>query len=174
MTKTINDLETCALFHGLSQEGLINLFELVQTERFQAGSRILEQGLTYRSLWAIVRGRCEVIRTGAGKNEHQLAILEPGGIFGEMSFFQEAPHSATVRALTDVEALHITPAAYEKLKTNDVKSALVIASNLVRLLSDRLRRMDNWTCELVENSSDGRQFAEWREFQSKLYTDWSF
>lgn len=174
MSQPFKDLECCALFNGLSRDGLVHLFDLVETKSFPAGEAILKQGLQYRSLWAILRGRCEVVRDCGNGHDQQLAVLEPGGIFGEMSFFQEAPHSATVRALTDVETVRLTPAGFEKLKAVDQEAAFVIVSNLVRLLSDRLRRMDNWTCELVDSSPDGRHHAEWQEFQSKLYTDWSF
>ncbi len=174
MSQTVEDLECCALFNGLNREGLVTLFELVESETFETGSVILEQGLTYRSLWAVLRGRCEVIRLCGGKNDHQLAILEPGGIFGEMSFLQEAPHSATVRALTEVDAVHLTPDSFEELKSRNIEAAYAITANLVQLLSDRLRRMDTWTCELVDKSENGQHHAEWQEFQSKLYTDWSF
>ncbi|MGD9854339.1 MAG: Crp/Fnr family transcriptional regulator [Planctomycetaceae bacterium] len=174
MPQPLEALESCALFNGLGRDGLMNLFEFVESKSFVAGEAILKQGLQYRSLWAVLRGRCEVVRDCGNGHDQQLAVLEPGGIFGEMSFFQEAPHSATVRALTAVETVRITPAAFDKLKSTDSEAAFVIVSNLVRLLSDRLRRMDNWTCELVDNSADGRHHAEWQEFQSKLYTDWSF
>ncbi|MBX3438835.1 MAG: cyclic nucleotide-binding domain-containing protein [Planctomycetaceae bacterium] len=174
MTKTHADLECCALFNGLNREGLTSVFELVKSEAFASGSDILQQGLTYQSVWAVLRGRCEVVRMCGEDRHQQLAILEPGGIFGEMSFFQDVPHSATVRAMTDVDTVRITPAAFDRLKAQSPHAAFVIVTNLVRLLSDRLRRMDNWTCDLVDRSTDGRHHAEWREFQSKLYTDWSF
>jgi CRP-like cAMP-binding protein len=174
MTSPIAELDSCALFSGLNQGALAKLADLVESETFPAGSLILQQGLSYRSLWVVLRGRCEVVRLCRDRTDQQLAVLERGGIFGEMSFFQEAPHSATVRAITEVEALRITPLAFEKLKSIELQAACVISINLVRLLADRLRRMDNWTCDLVNNSSDRRQYAEWQEFQSRLYTDWSF
>ena len=143
-------------------------------KRSRLGEDILKQGRTYRSVWVILRGECEVVRVSDSGADQQLAILEPGGIFGEMSFLQEAPHSATVRALSEVEAIHFTPVSFEQLKKSDIAAALTITSNLVLLLSDRLRRMDTWICELVEESEDRQHRAEWREFQSKLYTEWSF
>ncbi len=174
MTDSINELKCCSLFNGLNEDELVRLFDLVESETFSVGARILEQGLTYRSLWVILRGTCEVVRLSGNGSDQQLAVLEPGGIFGEMSFLQEAPHSATVRALSEVESIHITPKAFDELKRTDFGAALKITSNLVQLLSDRLRRMDAWICELVDQSEDRRQHAEWKEFQSKLYADWSF
>ncbi len=174
MSQPIKELKSCSLFNGLGEDELIRLFDHVESETFSAGKVILEQGNTYQSVWVVLRGRCEVVRNVGNTSEQQLAVLDPGGIFGEMSFFHKAPHSATVRALADVEAIHFTPRAFEELKRTDLAAALKITSNLVQLLSDRLRRMDGWICELVEQSDDRRHHAEWKEFQSKLYTDWSF
>ena len=39
-----------------------------------------------------------------------LAELGPGDIFGEMSFFRSAPHSASIKTMTDVEVLMLLKA----------------------------------------------------------------
>ncbi|MCA9077454.1 MAG: cyclic nucleotide-binding domain-containing protein [Planctomycetaceae bacterium] len=174
MQESAADLKCCSLFNGLNEQELVRLFDLVESETFASGEDILTQGRVYRSVWVILRGQCEVVRTNGHGTDQQLAVLEQGGIFGEMSFLHEAPHSATVRALSEVEAIHFTPASFEQLKQSDISASLTITSNLVLLLSDRLRRMDAWICEVVEQSEDRQHRAEWREFQSKLYTDWSF
>ncbi len=174
MSNSINQLKSCSLFNGLLEDELVRLFDHVEAETFSAGKAILEQGKTYQSIWVVLRGSCEVVRVAGNGAEQQLAVLDSGGIFGEMSFLHEAPHSATVRALDEVEAIYFTPRVFEELKRTDLAAALKITSNLVQLLSERLRRMDAWICELVDQSDDRRQHAEWKEFQSKLYTDWSF
>ena len=101
-------------------------------------------------------------------------FLDTGGVFGEMSFLQEAPHSANVRALSDIDTVRLSPDAFEELKRRNLAAAYGITANLVRLLSDRLRRMDTWTCELIDDTEDTQRHDEWQEFQSKLYTDWAF
>jgi len=174
MIDSIKELQCCSLFTDLDQAELVRVFELVEAETFQAGAVILEQGLTHRNLWIVLRGTCEVVRLSGNGSDQQLAVLEPGGIFGEMSFLKEAPHSATVRALSEVETIRITYQAFEELQRADLHAAMMITSNLVQLLSERLRRMDAWIGELVDQSDDRRQHAEWREFRSKLYSDWSF
>ena len=174
MKEFVNELTSCSLFQGLNRDELVRLFDLVETETFDAGTRILVEGRTYRTLWVILRGTCEVVRQSGNGVDQQLAVLEPGGIFGEMSFLQEAPHSATVRTLSEVEVVRFMPAAFDALKQSNPAIAMRITSNLVQLLSDRLRRMDAWICELIAQSEDRRHHAEWKDFQSKLYTDWSF
>jgi CRP/FNR family transcriptional regulator, cyclic AMP receptor protein len=82
--------------------------------------------------------------------------------------------SANVRALTDVDTVRLSPEAFQTLKQRNLAAVYGITANLVHLLSERLRRMDTWTCELVEQTEDDRRHDEWQEFQSKLYTDWTF
>lgn len=174
MADYIPELEPCPLLRDLDRSQLLDVFELVESEQFQEGEMILEQGNKFQAIWMIVRGECEVMRACGPDDERQLAILDAGGVFGEMSFFQQAPHSANVRALTDVDTVRLSPEAFATLRQRNLNAAYGITANLVRLLSDRLRRMDTWTCELVEESEDHRRHDEWQEFQSKLYTDWTF
>ena len=170
----IPELEPCPLLRDLDVGQLTDVFDLVESEQFDEGEAVLEQGQEYQSVWMIVRGQCEVTRMCGPDDERPLAVLDAGGVFGEMSFFQEAPHSANVRALTDVDTVRLTPTAFEELRRRNPGAAFGITANLVRLLSDRLRRMDTWTCELIDQSDNGRHHDEWQEFQSKLYTDWAF
>lgn len=174
MMKMIPELEPCPLLRDLTSAQLADVFELVESEQFQAGESILEQGNVFQAIWMIVSGECEVLRSCSKDRMRKLAVLDTGGVFGEMSFFQKAPHSAHVRAVTDVDTVRLSPEAFRTLKRRNLAAAYGITANLVHLLSDRLRRMDSWTCELVDQSEDDRRHDEWQEFQSKLYTDWTF
>jgi len=174
MSHLIPELEPCPLLRDLDRSQLSDIFELVESEHFHQGNSILEQGKVYQAIWMIVRGECEVMRTCGPDDERQLAVLDSGGVFGEMSFFQKAPHSANVRAITDVDTVRLSPESFEILKQRNLAAAFGITTNLVHLLSERLRRMDTWTCELIEETADHRRHDEWQEFQSKLYTDWTF
>jgi CRP-like cAMP-binding protein len=171
MTTLPGEFERSFLVRGLDPEGRRQLCQLVSFESFPVNARILEQGRVYQAVWVIVTGRCEVVRTCGPGQERQLAVLEPGGIFGEMSFLDEAPHSADVRTLSAADTIRLTRDAFESLREEHPGTALIISANLVRLLSERLRRMDQLACELAD---DGRHHAEWRDFQHKLYSDWAY
>ena len=64
-----------------------------------------------------MQGSCEVVKKNKSKSQKQLATLEAGAVFGEMSFFAKAPHSATVRALTAVKVMRLTRENFEVLQT---------------------------------------------------------
>lgn len=163
-------LHRCVLLQGMDPERFDSVYRLMESEDFPAGAEILTEGLTYASLWVIESGRCEVLKAGNGSKPNRLAVLEAGSVFGEMSFFETAPHSASIRALSDVRTRRLTREGYERLQAENPAAADTIAENLVLILSQRLRRMDEWTCELVQNNGNERQHAEWQEFRAKLYS----
>jgi CRP-like cAMP-binding protein len=136
---------------------------------------ILREGKTFQVLWIIARGECEVFKMVKPAVEQRLTVLDAGSVFGEMSFFQPAPHSASVRTLTEVEVMRLSRDEFAKLQETSPSAVHKILVNAVNILAERLRRMDTWTCELFERP-DGpdNHRKEWRDFRSKLYTDWHF
>ena len=99
----------------------------------------------------------------------QLAVLEPGNVFGEMSFLHPAPHCATVRALTHVEAARLSPAAFERLRGEFPQLAAGIVTGLVQLISDRLRRMNDRVCAVGDPGPQEPHSHEWHDFRARLF-----
>lgn len=183
MSKSIPDSlwKQCAILHDLDVAEQMAVVPLMQFESFERGTPILDEGLTYAGLWIVIEGRCEVIKSNSGSNGsgkpgegNRLAVLEPGGVFGDMSFFNTHPHSASVRALTGVDVARLTRENYDGLRDDSPTAAYKIAFNLVNLMAERLRKMDDWLCGKVEAEGGEKTFTDWREFRSKLYSEWSF
>jgi len=162
-------LKSCALFEAMTPDELDVVFRAMRSESFAAGNDILTEGLTYQGLWVLVSGRCEVVKGAAGKRGNRLAVLEAGAVFGEMSFLEAAPHSASVRAMTDVDTMRLMRENFELLRVECPSAADKITRSLILVLSARLRRMDEWTCGLVEKSDNDRHHDEWQQFRAKLY-----
>lgn len=162
------EIERCLLLNGFSREELDAFLSRVQPESFPAGAEILTEGKSYHGVWVLARGRCEVVKHGPHK-DNRLAVLEPGNVFGEMSFLEAAPHSASVRALDNVETVRLMRDQFDELSAACPSAARKIAVNIVKVLSERLRKMDQWTCELVDQTHNNHRRQEWQDFRSKLY-----
>ncbi|SFZ84190.1 Cyclic nucleotide-binding domain-containing protein [Devosia enhydra] len=80
--------------------------EWLQRDWLAPGMTLIEQGGRTGKLYVLRSGEVEVIRDGS----FVLAIRTPGSIFGEMSVLLDIPHSATVKALTEVEVFVIANA----------------------------------------------------------------
>ena len=67
---------------------------------FASGTTLLSQGEETGRLYVLARGRIAILRGAT-----EVAILsEPGSVVGDMSILLRVPHTATARALTEVEA----------------------------------------------------------------------
>jgi len=73
---------------------------------FPSGHVLVPQGGKLGQLFVLKQGEVEIERDGAFIS----AISQPGAIFGEMSLLLDMPHSATVRAVTDIEVFVINDA----------------------------------------------------------------
>jgi small-conductance mechanosensitive channel/CRP-like cAMP-binding protein len=97
-------LRSVPFFAALPEELLLPLAGGAVAREFGAGERIVRQGDTGDSCYVVDGGRAAVLVTD-GTGERQVAVLEPGSLFGEMSLLTGEPRSATVRAQGDVRLL---------------------------------------------------------------------
>ncbi len=75
---------------------------------YEPGQDIVREGDVGQSLYIIRSGEVEVVKQGAnGEPPTVLATLGPGDHFGEVAVFQRVRRTATVRAKTRVELLHM-------------------------------------------------------------------
>lgn len=164
----------CPIFRDMTIDERQEVLSLLVSVSFTKGKLIIKEGDKNQSLWILVHGRCEVVKSAKKGQERQLAILEPGAVFGEMSFFESAPHSASIRALTEVEVMRLSREQYERLRQSQSGAACKIASSVISVIAQRLRRMDEWTCGLLEHPNGADHREEWQEFRAKLYSGWQF
>jgi len=175
MTASQPEKSQCPIFVDMSLEEREQVLALFENEHYPAGETILREGLSIQILWIIVSGRCEVVKVSNGASERSLAVLEQGAVFGEMSFFHPAPHSASVRAVTDVDVMRLSRERYDQLLERTPAAAGKVAVNTAAVLAERLRKMDEWTCELLDGPETNQKTREeWHDFRAKLYTEWDF
>jgi len=112
---------------------------------FPAKYIILKEGSTEPySMYIVLSGKAEVWTNFNNAQRSQMATLEPGSFFGEMSLFLREPRSATVIASTDVTLLELTPEnAMEVLKQNPE-----LPYGLIALLCRRVQELNTRVSEL--------------------------
>jgi len=174
MPRSDDGYANCPLFREMTSAERLCLESLLDQKLYAKNEGILREGKTKQFLWIIVRGSCAVLKSRKDGNEQQLAVLEPGAVFGEMSYFRPAPHSASIRTLSEVEVMCLSHSDFDQLQQICPTAADKLAVNIVSILAERLRKMDDWICELIERPDGQRHREEWREFRSKLYSGWQF
>jgi CRP/FNR family transcriptional regulator, cyclic AMP receptor protein len=118
------------IFKELRDDFLVRLASIMNEVSYPSGKIIFSEGQEGRSLYIVVAGRVRVHSA-----EQELAMLEKGSCFGEMSLFDAEPRSASVTAISGCDCLVLTQQQlYEAIdETPD------IAVNIIRLLSRRIR-----------------------------------
>lgn len=168
-------LERVPVFQGLSSDERHQLAAIAHTVLFQPGEYVLREGEVEQKLWIVIAGQCEVLRAGTDTSHPpvRLAVLERLDNFGEMSFFHSAAHSASVRAITALELLCIERNEFNALIDLGNQAAFKVALNVVRSLSERLRRMDQWVAQLLAGNGAAHHVDEWENFRQQLFNRWS-
>jgi CRP-like cAMP-binding protein len=106
-------------------------------QRVVAGAAIIDEGCPPDALFLVLDGT--LVATTAALGGGELARLVRGTLAGEMSFVDELPPSATVRALGDSLVLAIPRAALSRRLGVDAVFAARFYRAVARLLSERLR-----------------------------------
>jgi NADH dehydrogenase len=89
----------------------------IQSQHFQAGDVVFQQGDLGDSVYVIQEGECDVLREENG--EHKLlATLRAGDYFGEMAVLADQSRNATIQARTGMHVLIISKRDFDKLRQN--------------------------------------------------------
>jgi CRP-like cAMP-binding protein len=144
------DAQELVFLSRLSQDGWTKILARTGVQRFSAGDEVVRAGEVQPALFIVASGSLEVLADAGRKGQRRIAVIEPGYVFGEQSFFDGLPRSATVRALSAGELRSLTREAFEVLAAREPDLARMMLLDLGRILSIRLRRTSALIAKLVE------------------------
>lgn len=136
------------LFAGFKEEELATLLSLSDCQKFAAGERIVTQDETGLCMYVILTGSVRV-HTKAGDKEVELAILDKGDFFGELSLVDDGPRSATVDAVGETHVLRITRMVVGVLAGVQPSAAIHLLAAIGRSLVNRLRAGNQKYLDLI-------------------------
>lgn len=122
------------IFKELRDDFLVRLASIMDELSFAANHTIFTEGQEGRSLYIVVSGRVRV-----HLHHQELAQLDQGTCFGEMSLFDAEPRSASVTTLEPCDCLLLT----QQQLYEAIEETPGIALNIIRLLSRRIRELNN-------------------------------
>ncbi len=112
--------ERVALFAGVTAENLAALAQSSALLRFSAGQTILFKGATVDGLHVVVTGKAGVFVKPANQPVVQVAELNSGDVFGEMSIVEMGTAGAAIKALeNDMLVLMIPQEAFRHVLQQD-------------------------------------------------------
>lgn len=126
-------LSRVPVFANCTADEIAAIAAVAQESFFQPGQLIVTQGTPGQAFYLILEGRVEILRDGTS-----LGAFGPGDFFGEMSLLDQAPRSATIRAIDQTSCLMLSSWDFKALLEREPS----IAIKLLEVLSRRLRVAD--------------------------------
>ena len=135
-------LKEIHLFDGIKKRQLIHVLESLQERNYLKGETVFTQGDIGRALFIVFSGKIALARVDAATQKSEvIAEVHPGEFFGEMALLEEMPRTATAYALEDTRIFMLFKIKLESLLFARPRIGVIIASQLARILSARLRAM---------------------------------
>ncbi|MEK7434258.1 MAG: cyclic nucleotide-binding domain-containing protein [Cyanobacteriota bacterium] len=141
----LNDLKPLHLFKNLENDEIFEIMKISQVKKYPKNSLIFSEGDEQDfSMFVIIEGKVEIsARSEKTNDEISLFYAGRGLSFGEMSFLDQQPRSATIKTLEDTSAFVITRAFFDILLETQPKVAAKLIIGLATILSRRLRATDH-------------------------------
>ena len=135
-------LKSIKLFEGIKKRQLIHVLESLQERTYLKGETIFAQGDIGRALFIVFSGKIALTRLDAAAQKSDvIAEVHPGEFFGEMALLEEMPRTAGAHATEDTKVFMLFKIKLESLLFARPKIGVVIAAQLAKILSARLRAL---------------------------------
>lgn len=126
-------LRRIELFDVLDDRDAAILANALKERRMLAGQAVVNEGDAGNSLFILAEGVLIVEQAASeGVLPLRLAQIDPGGVFGEMSFLTGQARSATVRAQTDALLYEIDGLALEPILQRQEELAQLLSAKVAR------------------------------------------
>ncbi|HEX8704317.1 MAG TPA: cyclic nucleotide-binding domain-containing protein [Myxococcaceae bacterium] len=128
------------LFSKLGREPFAAVVESLEVRSFPMGHSVVVEGEPGASMFALVKGRVEVVRHLQGGERKKVGQLPEGSFFGELALISEGPRLASVVAAEPVVVLEFTRTRLTELvRRHPVVGQVVQAFYRERMVENLLR-----------------------------------
>jgi CRP/FNR family transcriptional regulator, cyclic AMP receptor protein len=132
-------LKACPLFKDFSDVG-IQIFAGIGVPRaFPKGSALFQEGRVGESLFIVHEGSVRLSAKSPAGGEVALAEVGGGEPLGELALIQKGERLCTATALTDVLAVEIRHADFQKLTTQKPQACVKLLMSVILHFSQKVR-----------------------------------
>ncbi len=157
------------LFENFTLEEIRQVVRLCRITTLSRGAKIFSNGDPAESLYVVLVGDVEVLLPELPVEETTVVLLNPGGVFGESTFFSETPHTMSASCASDsVTLLSLNRVAFNEIFQTNSGVALRLVNNVARILAARLQETDQWVWNLLQQSQFARVSTSWRRFRHRV------
>ncbi|HBR16208.1 MAG: hypothetical protein A3G39_00550 [Deltaproteobacteria bacterium RIFCSPLOWO2_12_FULL_43_16] len=144
--KTLREM---AFFSDLSEDELNAISKIVNKKNYKIGEAVFKENEDGTSMYIIRKGEVKACKAAPDGELMTLTLMKDGEIFGEMSFLDERPRSATIIAISNTEAYWIDKHDFEKLVDTHPRMVYKILKNIIFTIHSIVRGMNTRYIEMV-------------------------
>ncbi len=122
----------------LESSDIVRITRACIRQNVKEGEDLIVKGEPSIDLYIITSGSFKVYDDTLGE-DFVHAILDKGDIFGEMSFIDNTPRSASVKAISDGTLLRMGRKEFDNLLASNPDTAMLFIFTLARVITKRLR-----------------------------------
>ena len=117
------------------ESSILNLFSHAENQqRYSAGDIIFVEGEPGRKMYVVLEGEVNIL-----VGDKLLDVAGPGDLIGEMALIDSSSRSATAIARDDCVLVPVDESQFLRM----VDQTPIFALNVMKVLADRLRRVDS-------------------------------
>jgi len=146
-------------FADLTDDELGIISSITHKKDFKLGETAFKTSEEGQSLYLIRSGEVKVCLEAPDGEIFTLTILKDGDIFGQMSFIDAAPRSATVIAISDVETFMIERSDFEKIIDDNPRIVHKVMRNIVQHAHSIVRGMNSRYIEMMNYMWGRKRFC---------------
>ncbi len=146
ISNKLDILKEIPLFQYLDYKELVKTYSIISTKKYNSGDIIIQEGDIGKEFFILFRGKVAVL-----KGDIEVAQLNPGSNFGEMGLFDNAPRSATIKALETCYLMVIDRSKFFELMRKESKISVKLLWSFLKVFSGRLRATTKELSEIKNN-----------------------
>ncbi len=144
--KLLRDL---VFFSDLTDNELATVATVTKRQDFKLGDTVFKESEDGQSLFIIKKGEVKACKIAPDGELFTLTIMKDGDIFGEMSFLDGRPRSATIVAVSDLETFIIDKFDFETLVDDNPRIIYKLLRNIVFTIHSIVRGMNVRYMEMI-------------------------
>ena len=119
---------------------------------FKPGDIIMRQGEVGKNAYIVESGKVEIVISSPTGEERVIGTRGPSAMIGEMSLIDNAPRTATIRAIEDCKVLEITKEDFSRRLEN--------ADPVIRMATQVIMTRYRDTLARIEAQAEGQELSE--------------
>ncbi|MBI5888170.1 MAG: cyclic nucleotide-binding domain-containing protein [Deltaproteobacteria bacterium] len=142
-------LREMQFFSDFTDGEIATISKIIKKKEFKTGDTVFTESENGESMYVIRKGEVKACKTAPDGELFTLTLMKDGDIFGEMSFLDGRPRSASIVAISDLETYVLEKSDFETLVEANPRMTYKLMRNIVFTIHSIVRGMNSRYIEMI-------------------------